>query len=91
LNAAFTPRALEELAYWVKTDPRMARKVFELIEATRRDPYGGIGKPELLRHELSERWSRRINEEHRLVYRVITLNGENALEIVSCRFHYARR
>lgn len=91
MNAAFTPRALDEFAFWVKTDPRMAKRIIDLIETTKRDPFGGIGKPEALRHELKGRWSRRIDDEHRLVCRIIELNDVQVLEILSCRFHYSKR
>jgi toxin YoeB len=61
---------LEDLAHWVATDRKVALRVLELVEAIRRDPFDGIGKPEPLRHLGSGIWSRRITQEHRLVYRV---------------------
>ncbi len=91
MKAAFTPEALDQLSFWIKTDARMARKILELIELTKRDPYAGIGKPEPLKHNLGGCWSRRITEEHRLVYRIIELGGEEALEIIACGHHYRRR
>jgi len=75
---------LEDLAHWVATDRKTARKVLELIEAVRRDPFNGIGKPEPLRHLGSGIWSRRITQEHRLVYRVT----EEKLLFAQARYHY---
>jgi toxin YoeB len=75
---------LEDLAYWVAHDRKTALKVFELIEAVRRDQFSGLGKPEPLKHLGSGIWSRRITLEHRLVYRV---TGTRIL-FVQARYHY---
>lgn len=66
----------------------MVKRIDRLLNDCRRHPYDGIGKPEPLKEEYSGYWSRRIDEEHRLIYRVV--GGENGgrLEVVSCRFHY---
>ncbi len=78
------PEALEDLVHWVAQDRKTALKVLKLIEAARRDPFGGIGKPEPLRHLGSDVWSRRITREDRLVYR-ITREG---IDILQARYHY---
>ena len=78
------PQALEDLQFWTKTDARKSRKILDLIDAALRDPFEGIGKPEPLKHSLAGCWSRRIDHEHRLVYRV----GNDALMVLSCRYHY---
>lgn len=77
-------KAFEDLQYWVATNARMAKKVLKLIEDTRRNPFGGIGKPEPLKNELSGWWSKRIDGEHRLVYRV----EMDLLIIAQARGHY---
>lgn len=71
--------------YWQQTDRKLLKRINELIKAISRDPFDGIGKPEPLRHGLEGYWSRRINDEHRLVYKV---EGEDLL-IAMCRYHYA--
>lgn len=69
----------------MQTDPKKARRIIELIQETTRDPFQGKGKPEPLKHELAGCWSRRIDQEHRLVYMV--KGGE--VVILACRFHYS--
>jgi len=80
----FDSAAFEDLAWWVQRDRRVALRIIRLIQETQTDPFGGIGKPEPLKRNLSGWWSRRITREHRLVYRV--KGGE--LQIAQCRFHY---
>jgi toxin YoeB len=75
---------LDDLAHWVATDRKTALKILDLIEAVRRDPFTGIGKPEPLRHLGSGIWSRRITREHRLVYRV----ADDKLLFAQARYHY---
>ncbi|HLB33618.1 MAG: addiction module toxin YoeB [Verrucomicrobia bacterium RIFCSPHIGHO2_12_FULL_41_10] len=75
---------LADLTYWTRTNPRMALKVLELIEAVRRDPFFGIGKPEPLCHLGSNIWSRRINQEHQIVY-CVTMNK---VIFAQARYHY---
>ncbi|MEQ1841867.1 MAG: Txe/YoeB family addiction module toxin [Verrucomicrobiales bacterium] len=75
---------LEDLAHRVATDRKIALKVLELVEAIRRDPFAGLGKPEPLRHLGPGVWSRRITQEHRLVYRVI----EDRILFAQARYHY---
>lgn len=78
------PEALEDLRYWVSTDRKLAERVLMLIEAARRDPFRGIGKPEPLKHLGPDVWSRRITRGDRLVYRV----GDTFIDVLQARFHY---
>ncbi len=80
----FKQQAFEDLQHWIATNARMAKRVMKLIENTQKDPFGGIGKPEPLKNELSGWWSKRIDGEHRLVYRV---EGD-CLIIAQARGHY---
>ena len=84
MKLVFAGLAWEDYLYWQKQDRKMVERINKLIEATARDPFTGIGKPEPFKHALAGFWSRRINDEHRMVYRVI---GEQ-LEIAQLRFHY---
>ena len=83
-NITFTDKGWADFIDWSKTDRKIFAKISNLIEETARTPFNGAGKPELLRHELSGYWSRRINQEHRMVYSVT----ERSIEIRSCKFHY---
>ena len=76
--------ALEDLEWWVRTDRKKALRLIRLIQETQTEPFGGIGKPEPLKHELAGCWSKRIDEEHRLVYQVT----EQQIRILACRYHY---
>jgi len=78
------PHAWEDYLYWQQYERRLLKKINELIQAIDRTPYEGIGKPEPLKHALSGYWSRRINSEHRLVYKVT----DDALIILQGRYHY---
>jgi len=74
----------DDYLYWQQTDKSMVRRINRLISEARRTPETGIGKPEALRDNWSGWWSRRITDEHRLIYRV----QDGRLEIASCRYHY---
>ncbi len=74
----------EDLGYWVKTDRKVALRVLDLIEAIIRNPFEGIGKPEPLRYLGSGVWSRRITQEHRIVYVV----SNEKIDFIQCRYHY---
>jgi toxin YoeB len=76
--------AFEDLAWWVRNDRKKALRILKLIRESSRTPFEGTGKPEPLRHALAGYWSRRIDAEHRLVYRV----DGGRLRILSCRYHY---
>ncbi len=84
MKIIFHPEAWEEYLLWQANDRPVLRKLNRLIEAITRDPYEGIGKPEPLRFDYTGYWSRRITDEHRLIYKV---EGD-ALYIVQCRYHY---
>lgn len=83
-EAVFQPEFREDLSYWVETDRRTALRILKLIEAVMRDPFQGIGKPEALKFLGSGVWSRRITQEHRLVYVV----GHERIDFVQCRYYY---
>ncbi len=76
--------AWEDYCYWLKTDKKILIKINNLIKATQRSPFEGIGSPEPLKHNLSGYWSRRITKEHRLVYKI---DGDKLI-IIQCRYHY---
>ncbi len=82
--AVFQPQFREDLRYWVETDRKIALKALELVEASLRDPFSGLGKPEPLKHVLAGTWSRRLNQEHRLVYLVT----KDRVLFLQCRYHY---
>jgi toxin YoeB len=84
MKLTFSADAWQEYLYWQKTDKAMLKRINALIKEVARDPFEGIGKPEPLKHGLSGFWSRRINDEHRLVYRV---SGDELL-IAQLRYHY---
>jgi toxin YoeB len=84
MRLEFEPQAWEDIRHWLQTDAKKLKRILDLIEAVRRDPFQGIGKPEPLKHQLRGAWSRRIDDEHRLVYRV----SDGCLIILACRFHY---
>lgn len=84
MNIIFSNQAWEDYLYWNATDKKIFKKINTLIKECQRTPFVGIGKPEPLKHELAGTCSRRIDREHRLVYRI----KDGALEIVQCRHHY---
>jgi len=89
MNILFSNSAWAQYQYWQIEDKKILSRINELIKAIQREPFKGIGKPELLRQNLKGFWSRRINKEHRLVYRIVgKINKGQHIEILSCRFHY---
>lgn len=84
MTLTFSSQAWEDYLYWQNTDKKTLRRINELIKAAQRTPFTGIGKPEPLKNNLSGWWSRRITEEHRLVYRVTNQD----VEVAACRYHY---
>jgi toxin YoeB len=84
MRVMFAPEAWEDYLYWQATDKKVSRRIHDLIKDTSRNPTTGIGKPEPLRYALSGYWSKRITEEHRMVYRI----ENNHLLIAQLRFHY---
>jgi toxin YoeB len=79
--------ALDDLRYWVEADSRKAARILKLIEEVCRTPFSGTGKPEALKHLGGGVWSRRIDQEHRLVYSV----EADSIRILQCRYHYLRK
>ena len=83
-NLEFIPPAFQEYQEWIETDRRIALRIGDLIRDILRHPFEGIGKPEPLKHQFKGYWSRRINHEHRLIYKV----NDNSILIFSCYSHY---
>lgn len=84
MRFVFNKDSWEEYLYWQKTDRRVLKKINELLRDISRHPFEGMGKPEALKHDLAGLWSRRIDQEHRLVYQV----KDDEIRIIKCRFHY---
>jgi toxin YoeB len=84
VKLVFAERAWEDYLYWQETDRRLVARIHQLLREIQREPFSGIGKPEPLRHAFQGYWSRRINDEHRIVYKV---QGD-ALLIAQLRYHY---
>ncbi|TAF77660.1 MAG: Txe/YoeB family addiction module toxin [Bacteroidetes bacterium] len=84
MQLSWDKNAWEDYLYWQTTDKNMLRKTNELIKECMRTPFEGKGKPEPLKENLSGYWSRRIDREHRLIYKVF----ENSIHLISCRHHY---
>ena len=80
----FHPEFRDDLHYWVQTDKKIALKVLDMVEAIVRDPFKGIGKPEPLKYLAEGAWSRRLTQEHRLVYLV----RSKQIDFLQCRYHY---
>ena len=89
MNYLFTANAWADYQHWVDADPVKLRRVNDLLKDTARNPFRGIGKPEPLKGDLAGWWSRRIDDEHRLVYRVAGKAGvDQRIEVAACRYHY---
>jgi toxin YoeB len=86
MRLAFTPHGWEDYRYWQATDKATVKRINRLVDDALRDPFAGIGKPEPLRHVLAGCWSRRIDDEHRLVYLV---EGDDVV-VLQARYHYER-
>jgi toxin YoeB len=84
VNIVFTDVCWDDYQHWVATDKAMVKRINKLIAEVRRTPFTGIGKPEALKHQLSGYWSRRITDEHRLVYAV----EEDQIVVIAARHHY---
>jgi toxin YoeB len=84
VKLVFADDAWQDYLYWQKQDRRMVERINQLIRETQREPFAGIGKPEPLKHGLAGYWSRRINDEHRMIYKV---EGD-ALLVAQLRYHY---
>lgn len=82
--AVFHPEFIEDLRYWVETDRKLALRAFDMIEAILRDPFQGTGKPEPLKYLAPGAWSRRLTQEHRIVYLV----RDDRIDFLQARYHY---
>lgn len=83
-NITFTAKGWSDLIDWSKTDRKIFNKISDLIEESSKNPFKGIGKPEPLKHHFKGYWSRRITDEHRIIYSV----NDAEIKIVSCKYHY---
>jgi len=84
MKLTWSEKSWNDYLYWQRTDKQVLKKINQLIKDIKRNPFDGLGKPEPLKHQFSGFWSRRITDEHRLVYEVT----ENSIAIASCRYHY---
>lgn len=84
MKHAFVDESWDDYLYWLKTDKKILQRINELIKDIKRNPFSGIGKPEPLKHKYKGCWSRRITDEHRLIYQV----KDDEIVILKCRFHY---
>ena len=83
-TAVFQPEFIEDLRYWVETDHKLALRTIDMIDAILRDPFEGIGKPEPLKYLIPGAWSRRLTQEHRIVYLV----RDDRIDFLQARYHY---
>lgn len=91
MNILFSRTAWEQYLDWQKEDSKVVERIHELLKVIQRDPFKGVGKPEPLRQNLKGYWSRRINAEHRLVYRIVGKQDEGQrIEVLTCRYHYKK-
>ncbi|MFM9853763.1 MAG: Txe/YoeB family addiction module toxin [Sphingomonadaceae bacterium] len=88
MKIIFWPTGWEDYLHWQENDEKLLEKLNGLLEECRRHPFKGTGKPEPLSGNLTGWWSRRINQEHRLVYRVSGTGAAQAVEVAQCRYHY---
>ncbi|WP_296146449.1 Txe/YoeB family addiction module toxin [uncultured Flavobacterium sp.] len=89
MEVVFTPQAKKDLDFWIKSGNKgVLKKIAVLIEDIQLHPFEGIGKPEQLKYQLADRWSRRIDREHRIVYRITEENNLEILNILSLKGHY---
>ena len=84
MKIIWSEKSWDDYLYWQNTDKQLVKKINQLIKDIQRNPFNGIGKPEPLKHQFSGFWSRRITDEHRLVYEIT----QNSIAIASCRYHY---
>lgn len=86
MNLRFTDAAMRDYRYWRSTHPKIAARIKSMLRNALETPFTGLGKPEPLRHDLAGYWSRRIDAQHRLVYKVT----DDAIIVISCRYHYEK-
>lgn len=90
MEIIYSPKAIQDLQYWKKSGNKIIqKKIQELVDAIEENPFEGIGKPEQLKHGLAGKWSRRINQEHRIIYTVSDQNQIVILNILSLKGHYS--
>jgi toxin YoeB len=88
MDIVFMPEAEADYLYWKNNNLNMIKRIKRLLEEISAHPYTGIGKPEKLKYELAGKWSRRINDEHRIIYSVN--ESENIVDVLALRYHYAK-
>ena len=86
MNISFEPSAFDDFNQWAMVDKKSYKRIISLIKDISRNPYQGLGKPEALKHELQGYWSWRIDDEHRLVYKI----QNDRLIVISCKYHYKK-
>lgn len=86
MNKLFTENAWKDYLYWVENDKKILKRINDLIKEIERTPFSGMGKPEALRYSLQGFWSRRINQEHRLIYKI----DDDKIVFIGFRFHYRK-
>jgi len=86
MNISFEPSAFDDFNQWAMVDKKYYKRIISLIKDISRNPFQGLGKPEALKYELQGYWSRRIDDEHRLIYKI----ENDRLIIVSCKYHYKK-
>ena len=90
MRLVFSSQSWSEYLFWQEFDRKVSARINDLIKETMRTPFAGMGRPEPLVGDMKGFWSRRITQEHRLVYRISGKGNEQTLEIAACRFHYGR-
>lgn len=85
MTVIFSEQAWADFNHWIQSNPRMAKRIVKMIHGTLKTPSSGIGKPEPLKHDFAGYWSRRINEEHRMIYKI----DQGQLLIAQLRYHYS--
>jgi toxin YoeB len=88
VKVTFTANGWDNYTFWARNDPDLLARINDLIEDAQHHPFTGLGKPEPLKARYRGWWSRRINREHRLIYRIHGTGDEQTLEIAQCRYHY---
>ncbi len=91
MNILFARVGWADYLFWQESNRELLGRINELIHDIQRSPFRGLGKPEPLRGNLQGWWSRRINSDHRLIYRIVGVDQDQRIEILACRYHYLRR
>ena len=88
MKVVFTKNALEDYSYWEKNNKKIASRIKQLLKQIQQNPFQGIGNPEPLKHDLKGYWSRRLNREHRIIYKVEGKGKAQIITVIQVRFHY---